>query len=206
MGRIKIVIFTLVTMMVTTQAFSQKYMDEIAQKVCDCVANSDGETKEEIQMELGLCMIEAASKYKKQLKRDHNIDFNKIDKSAEKLGRLVGMQMAATCPELLMKMVDKDDVKETIDEVNNSTEFTFEGTISNIEDSKFVVFSGRDDDGKISKFYWLTFIETDRDIISEYKSLKDQSVSISYIQQEFFDSRIGEYRIFNVIQTIDLIK
>ena len=43
-------------------------------------------------------------------------------------------------------------------------------------------------------------------MISSFDKLKDQSVTITYFQQEFFDARIKEYRLFNVIEKIDLLE
>ncbi len=203
MKKNKIIVFTLLSLMAVTNAFSQKYIDEIASKSCECIDNiPEDKSIQEAQMELGLCMLDASSPYKKQLKKDHGIDFSKIDTQGEKLGRIIGMKMAGICPTAVMRLVGNSQEKEEVETATSTN--TFVGEVSSIEDSKFVVFTVKNELGKQTKFYWLTFIESNVELISDYKTLTGKSVNVTYIQQEFFDSRIGEYRVFNIIQNLEV--
>jgi len=50
--------------------FSQSYVDEIAKETCECLNHiSEDLDAEKYTLELGLCMINAASPYKKSLKK-----------------------------------------------------------------------------------------------------------------------------------------
>jgi hypothetical protein len=184
-------------------SFGQDYMDVITQKSCECLDTvSDTLDAERFNMELGLCMIKSAEPYKKQLKKDHNIDFDHIEIHGEELGRLIGVKMATACPDAVLKMVDKANEKKG----DNPQKSTIEGRVTTIVEDKFVEFSIKDDAGKTSKYYWFTFIKSKTDLVVEYKNLVDKPVVIEFIPQEIFDARIGEYRTFNVIQRLEVVE
>jgi hypothetical protein len=176
-------------------------MDEIASESCGCLEKiSDTVSTERFNMEIGLCMMGAASPYKKRLKKDYDIDFDEIDaKQGEELGRIIGLRMASVCPEGLMKMANRINQEEAAINVSGNV---VTGQVTAINDDKFVEFSIRDEFGKISKYYWLTFIESDIQLSTEFKSLKDKFVQVHFITKEFFDARIGEYRTFNIIEKL----
>lgn len=195
----KLLLFLLLAL--AQPVFSQDYMDEIAQKSCECLNTiSDTLDTERFNLELGLCMIEAAAPYKKQLKKDYRIDFNKIDEHGADLGRLIGLRMASVCPEAVVLLAKKANDEETTLLAEN----LFEGQIVGIDDGKFVEFSLKDAQGKISKFYWFTFIESGVELSNHYQDLLEKTVQITYVTEELFDARIREYRSFNVIQKLEL--
>ena len=130
----------------------------------------------------------------------YNIDFEKIDTQGEELGRIIAMKMVGVCPQLLARLAEMSD------EEDESDAMAVKGTITAIDEDIFVVFSLEDEMGKVSKFYWFGFIESDIELTGKYKSLKGKTVRVTALPQEFFDSRIGEYRVFNVIQAIDVFE
>jgi hypothetical protein len=181
--------------------FSQDYMNEIAIKSCECLNTiSDTLDTERFNLELGLCMIEAAAPFKKRLKKDYRIDFNKIDEHGADLGRIIGLRMASVCPDAVVKLAHRTNDEEAALLAEN----LFEGQIVAIDATRFVEFSIKDAQGKISKFYWFTFIESGMELTNNYQNLMEQSVQITYSIQELFDARIQEYRNFNVIQKLEL--
>jgi hypothetical protein len=110
----------------------------------------------------------------------------------------------ARCPEKLKRVVN--EIKQNQEEKINVKSEIFEGQITRIDGNIFLEFSLKDEQGKISKFYWLSFIESDMELTTEYKSLLDKYVRITFRSEEFFDARIGEYRIFNIIQELEVIE
>lgn len=174
-------------------------MEDIAKESCDCLSKiSDTLETERFNVEFGLCILAAAKPYKKQIKKDYDINLDNITREGEQLGEIIGIQMATTCPDILMKMVNRVEQGDILDVSEN----VVTGQVTAISDDKFVEFSIRDELGKISKYYWFTFIETDIQLSTDYKSLKDKFVQVHYITQEFFDARIGEYRTFKIIEKI----
>lgn len=140
------------------------------------------------------------------------------------LGRVVGVKLSVRCPDFVAKVnkvmnsnyaeKKKDTSRESVvveddlslppivmdPEADDMLEVEIsEGIITKIENENFVVFSLRDETGKVTKFYWLTFIEADVDLSANYQSFLDKNVEIGYVKKEFFDPKINEYRTFNVI-------
>lgn len=187
----------------TNTTFAEDYLEKIASESCDCVKQlSDTLDQKTYNMKLGICMIEAASAYKDELKRDYGIDFAEIDKHGEKLGQIIGMKMVGICPGAVMKMAGKANQTKKPENQGNS----YSGKVVNVEENQFVSFSVKDENNKTTKFYWLTFIDSETDLINQYGSLIDKNISITYVQQEFFDPRIGEYRTFNTITKLQLLR
>lgn len=190
-----------VLLIMVSSGFSQSYLNIIATKSCDCLdIMSDSLDVEESNMELGLCMIEASIPYKKQLKKDHGIDFDKIAEHGERLGTVIGLEMAKICPTKLLKLSKsrEGDIEEY--EYSNQV---IQGEVVKIEDDLFVTIHLKDDFGKTAKYYWFTFIESDYDLPVDYKNLVGKKIVITYNPQEFFDPRIVEYRTYNIISRID---
>ena len=188
--------------------FSQSYMDEIAKKACQCMSEKNEETRDEqFVIEFGLCIISAAEPYKKRLKKDYKINFDNIftedsENTGERLGAIVGMKMVSYCPDLLLKVAQIGESESTPPALEQSVF----GKVVNIEDDVFVVVTLKEKSGKISKYYWLTFVELKYDFTENYSSLKDKDVIIEYEQHEFFDPKIKEYRYFSVITSIELLE
>ncbi len=199
-------LLTTLLLTICTISFSQDYMDEIALKACECLHSvSDTLDTERYNMELGFCMIDAAMPYKKQIKKDYKIDLDRIDGQAgNELGQVIGLRMASVCPDAIMQVASKVNGEEEAEELED----VVVGYITKIDENKFIVFSLTDEKGKIMKFYWLTFIEADLnfELTSQYKSLMNKMVQITYLPQEFFDYRIEEYRPFNIIQKLQIVQ
>lgn len=184
---------------------SQDYLEKITIQTCDCVNKvSDTINTEKFTMELGLCMISASEPYKKQLKKDYGINLNNITgEDGEALGKLIGIKMTTVCPAGLMKLYGK--TKTANEEKEDIKTFESIGKITSIDRENFVVFSVFDNSGKSLKFYWLSSVESNVDLANNYKTFLEVTVKIKYIQKEFFDPKIGEYRNFNVIEKIEKV-
>jgi hypothetical protein len=195
-----IIFFTLLLSSFNT--FSQDYMDKLADQTCKCIQNiPDTLQVEDRNMKLGLCMINEAMPYKKQIKRDHNIDLDKLDRDeGEKLGRVVGIRAAGKCPDVFLKLAGSSNDEEEA----AVTEEVSIGKITSIENNGFIVFLLRDKSSKVSKYYWITGIESELDLPLNYKTLVGKNVSITYTITELFDAKIEAYKNFNVISKIEL--
>lgn len=176
---------------------AQTYMDKITEKTCTCLETvSDTLPQDRMEMQLGLCMIEAAMPYKKQIKKDYGIDLDNIDTEGEKLGRIIGLQLAGKCPATLIKLTERVKEKNSSKEVEKNVK----GSVTAIDDAYFVSFSVRDEQGKVAKYIWLTFVDSPLDMAGSYDRLMGKQVSITYEPMEFFDPKLKEYRSFNVIK------
>ena len=180
-------------------------MDKIVEKACDCVSDID-KNGENYTIKLGLCMIEASMPYAKQIKKDYGIDMIGIHgKDAQKLGQILGMKMASKCPNALIEATNEvleDDKVDIYGNLENTTNESVTGVINDIREETFVTLSIKDENGKISKYIWLTYVECEEDFLTNYKDYLGEEVTIKYQVQEFFDPKIQEYRNYNVITSV----
>ncbi|SEA01445.1 hypothetical protein [Bizionia paragorgiae] len=195
------VLLILLTVLFVQNSFAQEddYMLKITKKACECL--SELKDTENITTErLGLCMLAEAGKYKDELLRDYNIDMMNIDETGEELGRLIGLKMITVCPEVMMSLADikdEDDYEETL--------YSAQGKVRSITKEDFIVFSIKTEDGRTTKFHWLTFIQSDFDLQNNYESLKGKTIDLEYDIYEFYDAKLGDYRNYNIIESITIV-
>lgn len=184
----------------STTLFSQEYLDKIALESCGCLDKiSDTLNNEQFYLEFGVCMLIASEPYKKQLKKDHDIDLKSFDETnGEKLGRLIGSRLAIVCPEKLLKLSGRAVEDE------NTTRETFEviGEVTSISKELFVTFTIKSDN-RTMKYVWLTQVSTNIDLAMEYESLLNKRVKASYVSEELFDPKINEYRKHFILLSIE---
>lgn len=203
-------ILTSLFLVCSLTSWSQDYMDKIAQECCSCLSKlSDTLSRERMEMEFGFCILAASSPYQKQLKKDHKIDFANIEEDGEKLGVAIGLKMVTVCPESFSKITgkisDSELQKENLANKNNVQTLypIFEGTVTLVEKGSFVTFSVKDKAGKTVKFYWMDFIESTLDLPTTYENLLNTSLKITYEAKELFDHKLGEYRTYNIIRSLN---
>jgi len=184
-------------------AYSQEdYMKNIVEKSCQCLSEiADNENLGSTSV--GLCMIQEANLYKKELLRDHNINMDNIQNEGEQLGKLIAIEMITSCPEQMKRIASNVEIKEDSEE-DVSFEY-IQGIVKSIEKNEFIIFSVTSSEGKTSKFYWLQFIQSKNDLQSEFESYTKKKVEIEYSIFEFYDPQLGEYRNYNVIESLNII-
>jgi hypothetical protein len=80
------------------------------------------------------------------------------------------------------------------------------GTITAIDKNGFVIFTIKNEEGKSSKLYWLSEVQSDIDLITKFESLLNKQVEASYTLSELFDHKSLEYRVFKVLSSMNLKK
>lgn len=174
----------------------QDYLEIIADKSCECLAGKRAAKTNLTSEEIGTCLLLATKDYKNQIAEDYNLDLNNLaQENGERLGELIGSKMAFTCPDLLIGAGDTEEEEEY-------ETFATTGKVLNVSKETFVVFELKSDNGRIEKFYWMTYVDSDLNLQNMYDELKDKQVQLEYLEQELFDSRINEYRKFNLITSL----
>lgn len=194
-------LFTFIFLLIYVSLKAQEaYMSEVAQDVCDCIAERKLAKPDISKSELGVCILTSVQDYKVQIARDYNVDLNNLHgEEATKLGELIGFELLHVCPETLMeigKMTENEEIET----------FTATGTVQNISEGPFVIFEVKNENNRIEKFYWLTYIDTDFDLQNTYSDLMNKKVDITFFINELFDPRIKEYRMFNLIHTLEIVE
>jgi len=197
------ILFTLILSALFFVSFSQDdFMDEITKNVCSCIESKVSEevNYESLEMDLGICLIEASLPYEKEIKKEYGIDiFEMNESSGEELGRVIGIKMVIICPETALKLFG--DIRES-GKYNQYETKEYLGIITEINKGTFIEFTIKDEKGKKMKFIWLEYFETDFNIEENYELMIDKLVEITYDEREFFDHRINEYKTFNIITSL----
>ena len=182
------------------KSYSQGILDSIANKTCICIDSAKTLKMDRNQQltEFGVCMIKTAEPYKKELKRDYNIDLNVLNKeTGEKLGRLIALKLVGNCP--TFKELMQNEISNQIDK--KEKELVFKGTVKEIKKNQFYTIIVEDENKKIKEFIWLT--EINENNISILKS-KGENVKIIYIQMELYEPKLDRYVISYVLKSISL--
>ena len=197
----KIFVFSLVLFSIFL--FSQDFKKSIAQEACKCVKENvkDDMSEKQVQLKFGICMMKVTAPYKKEIKKEFGIDLDDYSKkeSMYELGRQMGLIMAQECPEVFERFI-KDEDLETTEE--NSGEQLMHGEIAKIEKDSFVVFYLKGDNNILTKFYWISNVESNIELEKKYNELTGKKVDVVYYSAEIFDYKINEYRKVNILQTL----
>ena len=135
----KKILFSLFLLGNVSTCFSQEYLDQIAKKSCECVERISATTKSEtLSAEFGVCIIQSfTNDDKEKFQKDFGLSFKNILKDGEKIGSIIGTNMATQCPSTLVKLTAT--AKENTGKVA--------GVVTKIETDFFVVFSIKENNG-----------------------------------------------------------
>ena len=196
-------IFVLSLVLFSIFLFSQDFKKSIAQEACKCVKENvkDDMSEKQVQLKFGICMMKVTAPYKKEIKKEFGIDLDDYSKkeSMYELGRQMGLIMAQECPEVFERFI-KDEDLETTEE--NSGEQLMHGEIAKIEKDSFVVFYLKGDNNILTKFYWISNVDSNIELEKKYNELTGKKVDVVYYSAEIFDYKINEYRKVNILQTL----
>jgi hypothetical protein len=194
----------IIIIFITQSGFGQSYFDNIVDNTCSCLSKIDSTLdKEQINAAGDLCIVDECKPYRKELKKDYGLDMDNFDETNDKFSEALGIKMSTKCPIVLFRFVaatssqDESAKEEVVIEI---------GTITSSEKDAFIYFNLKNEAGKPSKLYWLDFIQSDLDIISNYLTLVGKKVEMSYVNKELFDPKSSEYRSFKVIKKIVVLK
>jgi hypothetical protein len=198
------ILFLLILTTVSLPVFSQTddVYKTIAKETCECLAkkNYDYATagKAEVQMTLGLCMMESAQRNKLTM------DIGNTQAMTE-LGQKVGLQMAPLCPEVFKAFLNTEEqAEEPMEEEDDTEYFTLSGKVKSIEEKDFLYVTLKEASGKEHKFIWLYYFEGSDDFKDDPKKLVGKDVSITYILLEVFQPKSKVYYNLNIISGLEM--
>lgn len=168
---------------------------EIAEKTCDCIEEKEIDSQtDNWEMKFGLCLIEQAMPYSKEIKAQYGIDLDRMDASVgEALGQLVGVRMASRCPQVFENF-DSADFDE-----DEREEGYVRGKVLEVSTDRLVTIHLKGEDGKIYKLLWADSFEGDNELIFNYREMIGEMAYFEFKIEEYFDARIDEYIPFRII-------
>ena len=111
-------------------SFSQEdYKKKLGQDACKCLneLKIENQSKEMIQMQVGLCFLKVATPYKEEIKKDYGIDVSKDfadEKKMEVLGEKLAFLMISECGDTFLKIMEKSGITEEVMKENATEEIT----------------------------------------------------------------------------------
>lgn len=198
--------FTVAAVLLSLNFMGQDILDSIAQKTCTCIDETDFSKGQDVTSQLGLCMIEIAIPYQKELKKQYKIDIAKMNsRNGKKLGELVGMRMAVTCPEKVLSIATGEDYTSPEPVVEPQQAFTkVSGVFNEMVKDQFVSIQVTDKDGRKYTFLWLDAFDNSYDLLKDTEQMKGKTVEVEYEELELFDHKISDYRRFKVLRAFKI--
>ena len=177
----------------------------IAQNTCKCVKDVKKEnlTKKQVEFQFGICMFKVANPYKAEIKKEFGIDISDFSKKENmyKLGTEIGILMAQECPDVFEQFIPEDKNDTQTEEVVSSEEL-MNGEITKIEKDTFVIFYLKGDNGILTRFYWISNVDSNIELEKKYQDLVGKKVNITYYSADIFDHKINDYRKVNILSML----
>lgn len=192
----------------TPTLFAQKLtkeqlIDKVSDKTCECASKQEI-TKENMEMTLGLCIVEAINAYEKDVEKHYGKDIVNDDERMEKLGYEIGTKMGAKCPTIFKFMLESDDAEDAAAEeeyYEEEPDLSVSGQITIIKSEQFITFSLKEATGKMNQFILLGSFENAYLLTDKVLKIND-NVEVFYYEYEMFDAKLNKFVSFNVVSDI----
>lgn len=197
----------LIALLTSSSIFAQKLTkEELTDKMsdigCEC-ANKQEITKANMELTLGLCLLEAINKYEKDVEKYYGKNVISSDKKMEELGYDIGLKMGAKCPSVFKFMMDDFDESDDEEYVEEVLDEMVSGNLTEIKFDQFLTFSIKEQSGKMNQFLLLSSF--DNAFLVTDKVLKtNDTIEVYYYELEVFDAKLAKFVTYKVVT--DIIK
>jgi len=197
----------IILLFITQSLFAQKLTKEqliskISEGTCDCITKKEI-TKENLEMTLGLCMLEDFNKYEKDIEKYYGKNVITDESKMEDHGRDVGIQMATKCPSFLKMVMDNMDDEEDVEEEMIEEEPSVTGKFFQAKSEQFITFSIKETSGKTVDFILLNNFDNSF-LLTENILKSNDVIEVYYYELEMFDAKIKKFVTYKIVS--DIIK
>ena len=175
--------------------------DKLGDTACECATKGEV-NKDNIELTIGLCILEAANKYEKDVEKHYGKNIISDEAKMEKLAYNVGAKMGMKCPTIFKYILD-NEADQTEGMAEEEEYAMISGKIFDIKSEQFITFSVKETSGKNHHFILLS--NFDNAYLLTDKVLKaNDNVDVSYYELEFYDAKLGKFISYSIIT--DIIK
>lgn len=169
------------------RAQTDPQLDELAVKTCDCITkkNPDYNNQNELQAQLGICMLEAAGTI------DIKFD-NWTQDEFRVMGEKVGIRMATKCPAVFESFA-KSAAKE------DDAEIEVKGKVKDVELHDLATIVLREESGKEHRLLWINYFNGSDDFAADPKALVTKKVVITYQLMDIYVVKTKGYITSKVV-------
>ncbi|MDZ4678821.1 MAG: hypothetical protein SGI94_00180 [Saprospiraceae bacterium] len=188
----------------------------IAQETCDCMADKDVSNmkSEDIEMNLGLCMLGSFSKHSGELGGEADLS---NDTAMEALGEKIGILMFGKCPQTLMAVATSmqaesdpmlDDLPPMLEE---SAEWDGGGELtgaivrmSNTGDVSYLVL--KDEAGVEHELMWLRYFDGSEPLLENPEAGIGRKAMIYWVPMEIYSPKTKDYAVRKEIRALTFVE
>lgn len=203
------ILFLLFSIFTFIRVEAQEVVDEMAKETCVCLEEEglqEGLSEEELQMKVGLCMMQVAPKYVDRIRSELNIDlYNDGQEAGQKLGEKIGMRLTVTCPLFLESVVKSQMGKEGGNSPGMKAKMVLEGTFRGMESGQFNMLLLDPVQGKRMKFLWLEHFPGADRLVTNPKTLEGKKIRIEFVEEEYFAPALQDYVPFRRILGLEVL-
>ena len=210
-------------MLFASFAGAQDVLDKVSDLTCECIETKAKKNmnSDKMTMMLGLCMLEASSGYKKEIKKKYKIDLTNEAEFA-KFGELLGERMATRCDkfmEIIFEMVGdedselgqeiKEELYEELGEENTNNIIgdnvtTSKAEILDIKQGNILILKCKVD-GKLVDVYCIETFEG-AELFQETSSLKNKMIQLSTQEKTIYSPELKSFITVEELTNIQLLE
>jgi hypothetical protein len=196
----KIILFLLISQVIFAQNISkEELIEKISKRTCECIAAKQI-TKENLEVTLGLCMIQDFSKYEKDIETYYGKNEISNESKMELLAKDIGIKLATSCTAFLTVLSENiDDYLEV--EENATEELFITGKFGEFKAEQFITFSVKEDSGKSNSFILLNDFDN-AFLITDSVLKTNELVQVYYYELELYNAKIKKFVTYKIVSEI----
>lgn len=186
--------------------YSQDVYDAMGKESCECLNSKVKDlskiSSEELQTEIGMCILQCISTNANKLKGKNKVDLTDED-AMTKFAEKIAIKMLGFCPDVIIKL-GKDKLQEDAAITKLSENLKIEGEFMEQLNNEFTSIVIKEDTGRTHTFLFLTFFESSN-LITDNLMKKGNKIIVEYNEQEYYDTKAKDYRKYKVLKAIQKI-
>lgn len=196
----KLILFLLISPVIFAQNLSKEQLIEnISKRTCACIAEKEI-TKDNLEVSLGLCMIQDFSKYEKDIETYYGKNGISNESKMELLAKDIGIELASNCPIFVTILSENIDDLEKVEKSIQDELFVI-GMFGEFKSEQFITFSVKENSGKSNNFILLN--DFDNAFLITDNILKNNDlVQIYYYELELYDAKIKKFVTYKIVSEI----
>lgn len=174
-------------------------MNAVAQETCDCFGKKDltDVSGDQINMELGMCMMESLGKRPDALK-ELGLDYT--DQAAmQTFGEKIGTLMVTKCPNLMMTIVNAQQ-----GQMGSNTEVRTQvsGIFKGVEGDEFAFLTLEGEDGTSYRLLWLGEFEG----ADQLEAATGKAVKVTFEEISCYSPAMKKYLKRKQVKSLEVLK
>lgn len=196
----------LLFVLITSSSYSQDaIIDIVAKETCECMSAKKTDLEnvnvEELQMNLGICMLKSYSEHSKDFDEGNKVDITDEEQMGA-FGEKIAVKMLQYCPDFIMELGKIALAEEEVSNDSNKQSQTLEGVVTEIKTEQFVTVSVKDKNNRIHKFLLLDYFDT-ASLFMDGEVKKGTQLIVYYSDVELYDPISKDFLFNKVISGLE---